>query len=229
MRFPAPSQDQTQDRASFGARTSELESSLTAKVFGLLAFCFAFAGAGGVVGYRIDVGQYILPLFIAQIALTFGLQFVRNKEGINLLFLYGATFVSGIIIGAIVESYVAAGAGTAVLQAAGVTGIMTIGLSAYALTTKRNLMALQPFLFIALLGLLAASIVNIFTGGTVMYTIISWAGAMLFSVMLVFDVNRTRYVPDTMGNAVMIALGIYLDIINLFLFVLRIIQGGGRR
>lgn len=229
MRFPAPNQGQSQERAAFGVTTSELESSLTAKVFGLLAFCFAFAAAGGVVGYKTDASQWILPLFLVQLGLTFGLQFVREKEGINLLFLYGATFVSGIIIGVIVESYVAAGAGTAVLQAAGVTGIMTVGLSAYALTTKRNLMALQPFLFIALLGLLAASIVNIFTGGTVMYTIISWFGAMLFSVMLVFDVNRTRYVPDTMGNAVMIALGIYLDIINLFLFVLRIIQGGGRR
>ncbi len=225
MRFPAPRNEQAQERAAFGTTTSELTSSLTAKVFGLLAFCFAFSAAGGIVGYRTDAGQYVLPLFIAQIALTFGLQFVRDKEGLNLLFLYGATFVSGIIVGVIVESYVAAGAGTAVFQAAAVTGIMTVGLSAYALVTKRNLAGLQPFLFIAVLGLLAAMIVNIFVGGGVMYAILSWAGAMLFSVMLVFDVNRTRYAEDTMGNAVTIALGIYLDIINIFLFVLRIIQG----
>lgn len=223
MQYPAPKQD----RASFGVATGELSSGLTTKVFGLLAFCFAFAGAGGFVGYRLDSGWF-LPLFIGQLIFTFGLNFVREKDGLNLLFLYGATFLSGTILGIIVQSYVAAGAGTAVLQAAAVTGVMTIGLSGYALVTKRDLTGLQPFLFIGLIGLLVAMVINIFVGGSVMYGILSWAGALLFSVMLVFDVNRTRYMPDTMGNAVMIALSVYLDIINLFLFVLRIIQGGRR-
>ena len=112
---------------------------------------------------------------------------------------------------------------------AGITAAMTVGLSAYALTTKRDLSGLQPYLFMALLGLIVASLVNIFVGGTVIYTILSWGGAMLFSVLLIFDVNRARYATDTMGNAVVLTLGIYLDIVNLFLFVLRILQGGGRR
>ncbi len=58
--------------------------------------------------------------------------------------------------------------------------------------------------------------------------VIGWAGALLFSILLVVDVNRTKYAADTMGNAVVITLGIYLDIINLFLSVLRILQGGRR-
>jgi FtsH-binding integral membrane protein len=108
---------------------------------------------------------------------------------------------------------------------------MTAGLGSYALVTRRDLSRLQPFLFAGLLGLVVAMIVNIFVGGSVMYGVLSWAGALLFSGMLVFDVNRAKYLPDTMGNAVVVTLGIYLDVVNLFLFILRILGGGvgGRR
>lgn len=223
-----PSESPTRERASFGTATGELTGGLLGKVFGLLAFCFAFAAVGGVVGSRLDTG-WLLPLFIAQLALTFAVQALREKNGLNLILLYASTFVSGMIIGPIVMSYVNAGFGAAVFQAAAITGVMTVGLSAYALTTKRDFSGIRPILFIALLGLLAASIANIWVGGTVLYTIISWGGAMLFSVLLIADVNRTRYAADTMGNAVVITLSIYLDIVNLFLFILRIIQGGGGR
>jgi uncharacterized protein len=205
-----------------------LASGLLGKIFGLLAFSLAFAAAGGAVGSQIGPG-WIMPLFFVEIGLIFAVQRLREREGINLVLLYAFATVSGITIGPIIAAYVGAGLGTVVLEAAGITGAMTIGLSAYALTTKRDLSGLQPYLFMALLGLIVASLVNIFVGGTVMYTILSWGGAMLFSVLLIFDVNRARYATDTMGNAVVLTLGIYLDIVNLFLFVLRILQGGGRR
>ncbi len=205
-----------------------LASGLLGKIFGLLAFSLAFATVGGAVGAQIGPG-WIMPLFFVELGLIFAVQRLREREGINLVLLYAFATVSGMTIGPIVAAYVAAGLGTVVLEAAGITAAMTVGLSAYALTTKRDLSGLQPYLFMALLGLIVASLVNIFVGGTVMYTILSWGGAMLFSVLLIFDVNRARYAADTMGNAVVLTLGIYLDIVNLFLFVLRILQGGGRR
>ena len=205
-----------------------LASGLLGKIFGLLAFSLAFATVGGAVGAQIGPG-WIMPLFFVELGLIFAVQRLREREGINLVLLYAFATVSGMTIGPIIAAYVAAGLGTVVLEAAGITAAMTVGLSAYALTTKRDLSGLQPYLFMALLGLIVASLVNIFVGGTVMYTILSWGGAMLFSVLLIFDVNRARYAADTMGNAVVLTLGIYLDIVNLFLFVLRILQGGGRR
>lgn len=205
-----------------------LSAGLLGKVFGLLAFSLVFATVGGAVGSQLD-RSWILPLFIVQFGLLFAIQAWREREGLNIVLLYAFAVVSGATIGPIVASYVNAGLGMAVLQAAAVTGVMTAGLATYALVTRRNLAGLRPFLFVGLLGLLVAMIVNIFVGGSVMYGVLSWAGAALFSVMLVFDVNRAKYAPDTMGNAVVITLGIYLDIVNLFLFVLRIIGGGGRR
>lgn len=205
---------------------SKLSSGLLGKVFGLLAFSLVFASVGGVVGAQIGSG-WILPLFIVQIGLMFAVQGLREKEGINMVLLYAFAFVSGMTIGPLVAAYVNAGMGTAVLQAGVVTGAMTAGLGGFALVTKRNLSSWQPYLFVGLLGLLVAMIVNIFVGGSVMYGILSWGGALLFSALLIFDVNRAKYAPDTMGNAVVLTLGIYLDIVNLFLFILRIISGGG--
>ncbi len=205
---------------------SKLSSGLLGKVFGLLAFALVFASVGGVVGAQIGSG-WILPLFIVQIGLMFAVQGLREKEGINMVLLYAFAFVSGMTIGPLVAAYVNAGMGTAVLQAGVVTGAMTAGLGGFALVTKRNLSSWQPYLFVGLLGLLVAMIVNIFVGGSVMYGILSWGGALLFSALLIFDVNRAKYAPDTMGNAVVLTLGIYLDIVNLFLFILRIISGGG--
>ena len=208
---------------------ARLSSGLLGKVFGLLAFALVFATVGGAVGSQLDRG-WILPLFIVQFGLLFAVQGLREREPWNLVLLYAFAFTSGLTLGPVIASYVNAGLGTTVLQAVAVTGVMTAGLGGYALVTKRDLSGMRPFLFMGLLGLLVAMIVNIFVGGSVMYGVLSWAGALLFSALLVFDVNRAKYAQDTMGNAVVITLGIYLDIVNLFMFILRILGGsGGRR
>lgn len=225
--FPSDERTGVLERPAGGA-LGRLDSGFLGKVFGLLAFSLAFAAVGGVVGAQLGAG-WILPMFIIEFALIFVIQAVREKEGINLVALYAFAFVSGMTIGPIVGTYLDAGLGSAVLQAGIVTGVMTGGISAYALTTKRNLQALRPYLFIALIGLVVALVVNIFIGGGTMYALLSWGGALLFSALLLVDVNRTKYLENTMGNAVVVTLGIYLDIVNLFLFVLSIFGGGGRR
>lgn len=213
---------------SRAAAEPRLASGLLGKIFGLLAFSLAFATVGGYVGAQLGSG-WLLPLFIVEIALIFAVHALREREGINMALLYAFAFVSGATIGPIIAAYVSAGAGSVVLQAVAVTGMMTVGLSAYALTTKRDLAGIRPYLFMAVLGLLVAMIVNIFVGGSALSGVISWLGALIFSALLVVDVNRAKYAPDTMGNAVVLTLGIYLDIINLFMFILRIMGGGFRR
>jgi FtsH-binding integral membrane protein len=215
------------ERAAFGTATGELASGLLSKVFGLLAFSLATSALGGVLGSRLSP-SWFLPLILVEFGLIFAVQRLREREGWNVALLYTFTFVSGMTLGPIIGAYVGAGLGLVVLQAAGVTGAMTVGLSAYALATKRDLSGLQPYLFIGLLGLIVASVANVWIGGTAVYALLSWGGAMLFSVLLVFDVNRTRRTADTMGNAVVITMGIYLDIVNLFLFILRILSGNRR-
>lgn len=222
--FPSEQAEQAPAR-----EVARLSAGLLGKIMGLLAFSLVFATVGGVVGAQLDRG-WLLPLIIVEFGLIFAIQALREREGVNFVLLYAFAFVSGATIGPIVASYAEAGAGTAILQAAATTGVMTAGLSAYALTTKRDLRAIRPLLMIALAGLLVAMLVSLFTGGAYFRGAISWGGALIFSGLLLIDVNRARSMPDTMGNAVVLTLGIYLDIVNLFLFLLRIFGGsGGRR
>ncbi len=204
------------------ARVGALSGGLLAKVFGLLAFSLAFAVLGGAVGARYAQG-WLLPLVLLEFGLLIGVMVARDHARWNLPLLYAFTFVSGMTVGPLIALYVGAGLGVLVVQALLITAVMTAGLSAYALTTRRDFSGLAPYLFIALLGLVVAGIIGVFVGGTLLHALLGWAGAVIFSLLLVWDVQRARSADDTMGNAVAITLGVYLDIVNLFLAILRIL------
>ena len=203
------------------ARTGGLSSGLLGKVFGLLSFSLAFAVVGGFVGAQLDRGL-MLPLVLVQFGMIFALGKWRN-----LPLLYTFTTISGMTIGIVVTAYVGAGLGGIVLQAAAITAVMTVGLSAYALITKRDFSGLVPYLFVAVLGLVVAGIIGIFVGGGMFQVLLGWAGAIIFSLLLIVDVQRAKNAEDTMSNAIVITAGIYLDIVNIFMSLLRIL--GGRR
>lgn len=211
---------------SASTRTA-LSGGLLSKVFGLLSFSMAFAAIGGFVGARLGPG-WLLPIFLVQIGLIFAVNAWREREPLNLLLLYAFAFSSGMTLGPVIASYISAGLGAIVLQAAVITGVMTAGLALYAVTTKRDFSGIAPYLFMGLLGLIVASIIGIFVGGGMFSALIGFAGAFLFSLYLIYGVQRAKYAEDTMGNAVVITLGIYLSIVNLFMSILRIL-GYARR
>ena len=102
-------------------------------------------------------------------------------------------------------------------------------LSLYGYTTKRDLSALGTFLFMGLIGIVIASLVNIFIGSTMMQFIISSVGVLIFSGLTAYDTQRIKEmysaVDDStiMGRkAIMGALSLYLDFINLFLMLLNL-------
>jgi modulator of FtsH protease len=210
------------NRGKFGESLHELESGLLAKVYGLLAFSLVFSLTGGYVGSRIDPA-WVLLAFPLAIGLIFAVHACREKEPWNLVLLYGFTFTTGLVVGPLVAAYVEAGYGAIVIQAAVATTLITVGLSAFALTIKSDLAGWSSYLFVALLALVGVSLVNLFIGDSLLYLATSGVGALIFSLYLIHDVNRIRYTPDTMGNAVVICLDIYLDIVNLFLDLIHIL------
>src|SRR5207248_1368288 len=195
---------------------------LLGKVFGLLAFSMAFTAVGAFVGVQLPPAV-ALPATIGMMILSFALTFARNVRVLNLVLMYALTFLAGIALGGIVTVYVAAGAGAIVLQAAVMTALMTFGLSAYGLTTGRDFSGIAPKLFFALLALIVVSIVGIFLQATILQLFIGLAGAVIFSIYIVMQVQQTRYAADTLPNAIVIAVGLYLSIFNLFLSLLRIL------
>lgn len=102
-------------------------------------------------------------------------------------------------------------------------------ISLYGYTTKKDLSSWGSILFMALIGILIASLVNIFLGSETLYWIISYAGVLIFvgltaydtqkikEMIMESDVNEASYKIALMG-----ALTLYLDFINLFIYLLRI-------
>jgi modulator of FtsH protease len=211
----------------YSTATTAARSGLLAKVAGLLAFSMAFTAVGAVVGVQFPgLG---LPAMIGALILSFVIGFARKVQGLNLILMYTLTALMGVGLGGIIEAYLAAGAGAVVVEAGGTTALLTLGLSVYALTTKTDFSSLGSKLFLAVLGLIAVSIVSIFVQATILEIVIGLAGSIIFSLYLVYQIQQARMVEDTLPNAIIIAIGIYLSVINLFLSLLRLFTavGGG--
>jgi hypothetical protein len=108
---------------------------------------------------------------------------------------------------------------------AGTFGAMSI----YGYTTKRDLTKLGSFLMMGLIGIIIASIVNIFMKSTMMYFVISILGVLIFVGLTAYDTQKIKnmYLVSDSGEimgkkAVMGALTLYLDFINLFIMLLRL-------
>lgn len=116
-----------------------------------------------------------------------------------------------------------------------ITAGMFLTMSILGYVTRLDLTKLGSLLFMALIGLLIASVVNIFLGSEMLYWIVSYAGVIIFTGLAAFDTQKIKQMfiqygsADEMGNKIALfgALTLYLDFINLFLFLLRIL--GDRR
>ena len=142
----------------------------------------------------------------------------------NLFYAYAA--IMGISLSTILLAYT----GSSVARAFFITAGAFAGLSIYGYTTKRNLSALGSFLMIGVVGLLLASIANIFIGSTQMEFLISIVGVFLFAGLTAYDTQRIKSMYSAGDDAsvagrksIFGALMLYLDFINMFLFLVRLI------
>jgi len=118
--------------------------------------------------------------------------------------------------------------GTSIARVFFITTAMFAGMSIYGYTTKRDLSGVGSFLFMGLIGLIVASLVNIFLQSSALYWALSVIGVVIFVGLTAYDTQKIRqmyYEADgaevATKKAVMGALALYLDFINLFLFLLR--------
>jgi FtsH-binding integral membrane protein len=133
----------------------------------------------------------------------------------------------GITIGLIVSVYTTASVATAFLSASAMFG----GAAIYGAVTKRSLAGLGGILFVGLIGLVAAMVINIFVGWESLNVLISIVGIVIFTALTAYDVQKIQngslaaYTGSMEKGAVLGALSLYLDFINLFLFFLRLFGG----
>jgi FtsH-binding integral membrane protein len=210
-----------------------------AQAFLTQAFVWMFAGLLVTAGVAavVQSNQALLSfaensfffLFIAQIAIVVVISGAINRISatlaLGLFFVYAASL--GITIGLIVASYTAGSVVTAFLSASAMFGAAAI----YGHVTKRSLAQLGGILFMGLIGLLVAMVLNIFIASSTVTWIISIVGVLLFTALTAYDVQRIQsgaiaaYTGSMEKAAVIGALQLYLDFINIFLFLLRLFGG----
>jgi len=168
-------------------------------------------------------------LMIAQLGLVFvislGIKKISATVALGLFFVYAASL--GLTIGLIVMAYTQTSVVTAFLSASAIFGAAAI----YGAVTKRRLVGLGPMLFVGLIGIIVASVLNIFLVNDMLAWGISVIGVVIFTALTAYDVQRIQNGDLAVATgsmekgAVMAALALYLDFINIFLFLLRIFGG----
>ncbi|MEO1164461.1 MAG: Bax inhibitor-1/YccA family protein [Chloroflexota bacterium] len=191
-------------------------------------------------GFVQAVAPFYLPIFFVQIAIVFGIGWAMQRVSPTvmggLFFLYAA--LNGLVFGIIFFALVASGQSMAIAQAfittAGLFGAMSI----VGYTTNVDLSKFGSFFMMAIIGLLIAIVVNWFLGSSMLDLVISVAGVLIFTALTAYDTQRIKEMSIQMGGnmgdtmsqkvAIMGALTLYLDFINIFIFLLQLFAGGGR-
>jgi uncharacterized protein len=169
----------------------------------------------------------LMGVIAAQLGLVFFISFRINAisptTATVLFLIYAATV--GVTFALIFELYTAQSIFTTFLITAGMFGALAV----WGALTDLDLSKVGAIAFMALIGLILATIVNIFWANETLYWITTYAGVLIFAALTAYDmqkltqISREGLTGDEAGRAaIMGALALYLDFINLFLFLLRI-------
>jgi len=177
----------------------------------------------------------IWVLFIAEIGLVMGVSSAINRLSpttATALFLLYA-LINGLTLSVIFFAYDLG----AITQAFAASALTFGAMSIYGMTTERDLSSLGSYLFMGLIGLIIASIINVFWANSIMDAIITYVGVFIFVGLTVYDTQRIKQMSQAAQSAaqtgygdvalpsriaILGALTLYLDFINLFLYILRL-------
>ena len=229
-----------QSRAQTGEMIDQGLRAYMLKVYNLMALGLAITGVAAYLSFQFAFangeltafGQaiYVSPLkwvvILAPLALVFFLSFRIHTMTVAAAQTTFAVYAA--LVGLSPSSIFLIYTGQSVVQTFFVTAASFGALSLYGYTTKRDLSAMGSFLIMGLFGLIIASLVNIFLASSAVQFAISVLGVLIFAGLTAYDTQRIKELyleADDVAvagrKAIMGALTLYLDFINLFMFLLQ--------
>ncbi|MEO8392805.1 MAG: Bax inhibitor-1/YccA family protein [Chloroflexota bacterium] len=176
----------------------------------------------------------LIGAFIGEFALVIALSWAINRLSATVAALMFVVYaaLNGLTLSLIVHAYTGASVTMAFVSTAGIFGVLSV----FAFTTKVDLLQFRSYFMVAVIGLLIALVVNMFLHSSTLDLLISFAGVLIFVGLTAYDTQKLKYMAASPqfqedGSAVAKysifgALRLYLDFVNLFIFLLRIM---GRR
>lgn len=177
--------------------------------------------ASGLI-YSIMTGPLAWIVMLAPLGMIFWYSFAGQNWTLSKIknFYYAFTVVMGIGLSTLFAVYTA----YSLTQVFFVTSATFAGASIYGYSTKKDLTAFGSFLIIGLIGIIIASIVNIFLASSGLHFVISIAGVLIFTGLTAWDTQRAKEIYYSHGGderfGVQFALSLYLNFINLFQMLL---------
>ena len=195
---------------------------------GIIALAFSWGGMESPAAkILIGGGPLAWVIMLAPLGFVFAMSFGQTRMSPATLqaMFWGFAVAMGLSLSTVFLRYT----GESVAQAFFATAAAFGGLSLYGYSTKRDLSAFGTFLVMGLVGLIVASLLNLFFQSGVMTLVISIVGVLLFAGLTAYDTQRTKSMyahvagtEDEHRTVIMSALTLYLDFINMFLFILRL-------
>jgi len=196
---------------------------LTAQVLLTVIVCAVFM-TNETAKQCIQSNQWLVMISaIATFGVLFGLHMNRNNYPTNFILLASFTLLESIVLGSLVTFYES----SLVLQAFLLTLSVTVILTLYAWQTKQNYTSCGATLFVSLWLLILASFILLFFNSEVMEVVLSIGGVALFSMFIIYDTQMImmKVSPEEYISA---SIELYLDMINLFIYILRILKAARR-
>ena len=195
---------------------------------GLVAMFFSWGGMNSPAAHvMLGGGLLRYVIMFAPLGFVFGMSFggARMSSGTLQAMFWGFAVAMGLSLSTVFLVYT----GTSIAQAFFATAASFAGLSLYGYTTKRDLSAFGTFLIMGLVGLIVASLLNLFFQSGPFALVISLVGVLIFAGLTAYDTQRTKSLYAQVAGTgaeqhvvIMSALNLYLDFINMFLFILRL-------
>ncbi|MBC1964267.1 Bax inhibitor-1/YccA family protein [Listeria welshimeri] len=199
------------------------------KILNWFVFSLLLASVGAAIGSELSPELY-LPLVIIEIALLIASILVRRSKSINKIvgypLLLAFAFVTGLTLGPTLTYYFGAGQGAAVLMAFVTAAVTFTTLAFVGAKMKKDLSFMSSALFAAIIILVIFSFLGVFLPlGSMLTTIISAGGTIIFSLYILYDFNQIMKRDVELADVPILALTLYLDFLNLFMFLLRLFTG----
>ncbi|MGB0776848.1 MAG: Bax inhibitor-1/YccA family protein [Flavobacteriaceae bacterium] len=215
------------------AELIEVQKAFMQKVYTWMVGALTITGSVAYVissktGLIESIYPYFTLLVIAQLGVVIFLSARINKMTSSTAFILFTLYsvLNGVTFSVIFEVYTASSIASTFFVTAGTFAAMSL----YGWFTKKDLTSMGSFLYMALIGLIIASVVNMFFASSVMYWVITYAGVLIFVGLTAYDTQKIKKMSVEFHDneshnkgAVIGALTLYLDFINLFLYLLRIL------
>ena len=165
---------------------------------------------------RIGAGKAIGLLFATR---------AYSNSGTGVLLVFGFTGLMGFSLGPTMNHYLSLPNGSEIVGTALLaTGAAFLGLSTYVQVTKKDFEFLGGFLMVALIGLIVVSLVGMFFSTPGLSLLLAYASVLIFGAYILYDTSSI--IAGRQTNYIMATLSLYLDILNMFMAMLRIVSGG---